>query len=581
MDRPTRTQRPRMYTFHGDPDSCKTFLLDFVMLHDTDTPDIDLVINLVFLLRGRALQWASLYFDQNPIQELVFWDFAEDLLDACSSPQFPSSVDYNPSASAILRAAFSASKKHHASTSPPGSDSTTTSSTVGCHHTSPTVPAISITQPPMVCVTTPPPVPESSTTPSPGPDSTTTSSLVGCISSSVPASVTSTPLLTQDSPRRRRRSSRRQRSSGAKAATVQVAPAPAVVPRVASHPAPTVVPRVASHPAPTVVPRVASHPASAEEDARAPVQPIHGAPGQKSTPLDPKSMVVNGPSCSEVDAPSCSKVDAPDDDVSELVTIVLNRNGNITPNIPSPPDQQLDLIPWFIYSQVRVEQDTPEADWQIVSSGESQNVRCPPGPVGVLLAIECDTGQHSFRFEVSSKLAAGCSTVYDVNRFWLLEDKNRALKHEVASLRQEKQYYRKLCLSVGLMELLSSGSVFALFKPPGLVHTLSGAVVSDRVLHASTTGWGHWSAVGGRSSYIIFRETARTKQTARKSTGGKAKRKQLATKAARKSAPATGGVKKAHRYRPGTMALREICHYQKSTELLIRKLPFQRLVREI
>lgn len=74
---------------------------------------------------------------------------------------------------------------------------------------------------------------------------------------------------------------------------------------------------------------------------------------------------------------------------------------------------------------------------------------------------------------------------------------------------------------------------------------------------------------------------ARTKQTARKSTGGKAPRKQLATKAARKSAPAAGGVKKPHRYRPGTVALREIRKYQKSTELLIRKAPFQRLVREI
>jgi len=42
-----------------------------------------------------------------------------------------------------------------------------------------------------------------------------------------------------------------------------------------------------------------------------------------------------------------------------------------------------------------------------------------------------------------------------------------------------------------------------------------------------------------------------------------------------------GGVKKPHRYRPGTVALREIRRYQKSTELLIRKLPFQRLVREI
>ena len=67
---------------------------------------------------------------------------------------------------------------------------------------------------------------------------------------------------------------------------------------------------------------------------------------------------------------------------------------------------------------------------------------------------------------------------------------------------------------------------------------------------------------------------ARTKQTARKSTGGKVPRKQLATKAA-------GAVKKPHRYRPGTVALREIRKYQKSTELLIRKLPFQRLVREV
>lgn len=40
-------------------------------------------------------------------------------------------------------------------------------------------------------------------------------------------------------------------------------------------------------------------------------------------------------------------------------------------------------------------------------------------------------------------------------------------------------------------------------------------------------------------------------------------------------------MKKPHRYRPGTVALREIRRYQKSTDLLIRKLPFQRLVREI
>ena len=75
---------------------------------------------------------------------------------------------------------------------------------------------------------------------------------------------------------------------------------------------------------------------------------------------------------------------------------------------------------------------------------------------------------------------------------------------------------------------------------------------------------------------------ARTKQTARTTSSGKAPRKQLATKVAYMSGTATGHrVVKPHRYRPGTVALREIRRYQKSTELLIRKLPFQRLVREI
>ena len=67
--------------------------------------------------------------------------------------------------------------------------------------------------------------------------------------------------------------------------------------------------------------------------------------------------------------------------------------------------------------------------------------------------------------------------------------------------------------------------------------------------------------------------------------GGKAPRKQLggklSQKAVRMSAPPPMGVKKPHRYRPGTVALREIRKYQKSTDLLIRKLPFQRLVREV
>jgi histone H3/H4 len=39
--------------------------------------------------------------------------------------------------------------------------------------------------------------------------------------------------------------------------------------------------------------------------------------------------------------------------------------------------------------------------------------------------------------------------------------------------------------------------------------------------------------------------------------------------------------KKKRRYRPGTKALMEIRRYQKSSDLLIRKLPFSRLVRQI
>ena len=59
--------------------------------------------------------------------------------------------------------------------------------------------------------------------------------------------------------------------------------------------------------------------------------------------------------------------------------------------------------------------------------------------------------------------------------------------------------------------------------------------------------------------------------------------KKVAAKAAKKSGQKApkGGVKKRYRYRPGTVALKQIRQYQKSTELLIRKLPFQRLVREI
>ena len=63
----------------------------------------------------------------------------------------------------------------------------------------------------------------------------------------------------------------------------------------------------------------------------------------------------------------------------------------------------------------------------------------------------------------------------------------------------------------------------------------------------------------------------RTKMTSSKLSGDGKKRKKQSM----------GRVRKPRKFRPGTVALREIRKYQKSTELLIRKIPFQRLVREV
>ena len=72
---------------------------------------------------------------------------------------------------------------------------------------------------------------------------------------------------------------------------------------------------------------------------------------------------------------------------------------------------------------------------------------------------------------------------------------------------------------------------------------------------------------------------APAKGPARKTVSAKAARKTLPLN--RRSAPATGGVKKPHRYRPGTVALREIRRYQKSTNLMIPKMLYVKLLREI
>lgn len=78
---------------------------------------------------------------------------------------------------------------------------------------------------------------------------------------------------------------------------------------------------------------------------------------------------------------------------------------------------------------------------------------------------------------------------------------------------------------------------------------------------------------------------ARTKVGGRKASGagkGKTPRKAFKTHAAKRP-PSSGpsGLRRVSRFRPGTKALREIRKFQKSTDLLLRKLPFQRVVREI
>jgi len=67
------------------------------------------------------------------------------------------------------------------------------------------------------------------------------------------------------------------------------------------------------------------------------------------------------------------------------------------------------------------------------------------------------------------------------------------------------------------------------------------------------------------------KQTATVKRNAKKGTPSKKKG----------AGKQKGTPRKPHRYRPGTVALREIRQYQRSTELLIRKLPFARLAREI
>ena len=69
------------------------------------------------------------------------------------------------------------------------------------------------------------------------------------------------------------------------------------------------------------------------------------------------------------------------------------------------------------------------------------------------------------------------------------------------------------------------------------------------------------------------------KQSAAKSSAGS--KSKMNSKAKKKTAPAEGGMKQKKRFRPCTVALREIKKYQKQTDMLLLKAPFQRFVRAI
>ena len=79
-------------------------------------------------------------------------------------------------------------------------------------------------------------------------------------------------------------------------------------------------------------------------------------------------------------------------------------------------------------------------------------------------------------------------------------------------------------------------------------------------------------------------EMARTKQTAmknRSTTGSKQRRLLKQRQQSQHMKKTSDGLKKQRRYKPGTVALREIRKMQKSTHLLMAKRPFQRLVRQV
>ena len=85
-----------------------------------------------------------------------------------------------------------------------------------------------------------------------------------------------------------------------------------------------------------------------------------------------------------------------------------------------------------------------------------------------------------------------------------------------------------------------------------------------------------------RTKNVAHKPIGKVPRTANVTKKSKPKPKKSGSKKAKMSEGCgSSGVKKPHKFLPGTVAVRDIRRYQKGTELLLRKLPFQRLVREI
>ena len=100
----------------------------------------------------------------------------------------------------------------------------------------------------------------------------------------------------------------------------------------------------------------------------------------------------------------------------------------------------------------------------------------------------------------------------------------------------------------------------------GETSTQAGLQVRVEAITKKGRGWGALVAVARKEPRKFKKGQGR--QGAHKRGGDSTRGPQCTTK-------------RKHRYRPGTLALREIRHYQKKTNLLIKRAPFARLVKEI